>query len=177
MKEGLSEELLALFLPKGILDSNTTSCQSFDIYLGVNGRNFQRQYKNKLSGYHEWNQKEHAESYVGYSKNIGYYLSIDETALANGELYTILTNKAKKGKKGSIVGVFEGIQADSIIKLIKNKFTEEQRRMVKEVTLDMANSMNLIVEKCFPNAVLVVDRFHVQKLVCNAVQERRIHHR
>ncbi len=143
----------------------------------MNGRNFQRQYKNTLSGYNEWNQKEHAESYVVYPKNIGYYLSIDETALSNGELYTIVTNKAKKGKKGSIVGIFEGTQAGNIIKLIKEKFTEQQRRMVKEVTLDMANSMNLIVEKCFPKAIRVVDRFHVQKLACDGVQERRIHHR
>ena len=145
--------------------------------MGVNGRNFQRQYKNSLSGYHQWTQKEHAESYVVYPKNIGYCLSIDETALSNGELYTIITNKAKKGKKGSIVGIFEGTQAAEIIKLIKENLTEEQCRMVKEVTLDMANSMNLIVEKCFPKAIRVVDRFHVQKLACDAVQQLRIDHR
>jgi len=148
-----------------------------EIYLGVNGRNFQRQYKNKLSGYHQWNQLEHAEKYVVYPKNIGYCLSLDETAVTNGELYTILTNKAKKGRKGSIVAIFEGTQAGNIIKLIKDNFTEEQRRMVKEVTLDMANSMNLIVEKCFPKATRVIDRFHVQKLACDAVQERRIKYR
>jgi len=72
-------------------------------------------------------------------------LSLDETALSNGELYTILTNKVKKGKKGSIVGIFKGTQTESIIKVIKENFSDEQRRMVKEVTLDLANSMNLIV--------------------------------
>jgi len=30
---------------------------------------------------------------------------------------------------------------------------------VKQVTLDMAGSMNLIVEECFPRAVWVIDRF------------------
>lgn len=148
-----------------------------EIYLGVNGRNFQRQYKNKLSDYKDWNQKEHAEDYLVYPKNIGYSLSIDETSVSNGELYTILTNKAKKGKKGSIVGIFNGTQAGSIVKIIKEKFSDEQRRMVKEVTLDMANSMNLIVEKCFPKATRVVDRFHVQKLSCDSVQQVRIDHR
>jgi hypothetical protein len=34
---------------------------------------------------------------------MGEYLSIDETSLSHGELYTILTNKKAKGKKGSIV--------------------------------------------------------------------------
>ena len=145
--------------------------------MGVNGRNFQRQYKNKLSNYRDWNQKEHAEDYLVYPKNIGYNLSIDETALSNGELYTILTNKAKKGKKRSIVGIFKGTQAGEIIKIIKENFSGSQRRMVKEVTLDMAGSINLIVQKCFPKATRVIDRFHVQKLACDAVQELRIKHR
>ncbi|SMO66762.1 Transposase [Saccharicrinis carchari] len=51
------------------------------------------------------------------------------------------------------------------------------RRMVKEVTLDMASSMNLIVKKCFPKATRVIDRFHVQRLACDVVQELRIKHR
>jgi hypothetical protein len=38
-----------------------------------------------------------------FPENIGKRLSIDETSLSNGELYTILTNKAAKGKKGAIV--------------------------------------------------------------------------
>ncbi|WP_417943180.1 ISL3 family transposase [Flavobacterium sp. RS13.1] len=36
-------------------------------------------------------------------RNIEYFLlSIDETSLSNGELYTILTNKSGKGRKGII---------------------------------------------------------------------------
>lgn len=97
--------------------------------------------------------------------------------MSNGELYTIITNKLKKGQKGSIVGIFKGTQSAEIIKLIKENITEQQRRMVKEVTLDMANNMNLIVRKCFPKATLVIDRFHVQKLACDAVQELRVKHR
>jgi len=41
----------------------------------------------------------------------------------------------------------------------------------------MAGSMNLIARKSFPKAVLVTDRFHVQKLALEAVQELRIKHR
>jgi hypothetical protein len=42
------------------------------------------------------------------AENIGKRLSIDETSLSNGELYTILTNKAAKGKKGTIVAMIAG---------------------------------------------------------------------
>lgn len=49
--------------------------------------------------------------------------------------------------------------------------------MVKEVTMDLSNSMNLIVHCCFPKANRMIDRFHVQKLACDALQEMRIAHR
>ncbi|MCG8820944.1 transposase [Tenacibaculum finnmarkense] len=43
-----------------------------------------------------------------------------------------------------------------------------------EVTVDMAGAMNLIAKKCFPKTEIVTDRFHVQKLASEAVQEVRI---
>ncbi len=50
----------------------------------------------------------------------------------------------------------------------------EKLMEVKEVTLDMANSMNWIVTECFMNAEKIIDRFHVQQLVSDALQEMRI---
>lgn len=41
----------------------------------------------------------------------------------------------------------------------------------------MANSMKLIAKKCFPKAIQVTDRFHVQKLALEALQEIRIKYR
>jgi len=41
----------------------------------------------------------------------------------------------------------------------------------------MAGNMGLIVKKSFPNASLVIDRFHVQKLALEALQDIRIKHR
>ncbi|WP_302847795.1 hypothetical protein [Polaribacter sp. KT25b] len=38
-----------------------------------------------------------------FPENIGEYLSIDETAFSNGDLYTIVTNKKAKGKKGALI--------------------------------------------------------------------------
>jgi hypothetical protein len=54
-----------------------------------------------------------------FPENIG-NLSIDETSLSN-ELYTILTNKAAKGKKGSIVAMIAGTKAGQLL-LLSNKF-------------------------------------------------------
>ena len=104
-------------------------------------------------------------------------MSLDETALSNGELYTILTNKARKGKKGTIVGIFKGTQSKDIIDIIQKNISSQKRKIVREITLDMANNMNLIAKTCFLKADRVTDRFHVQKLVWEAVQDMRIKYR
>ncbi len=52
-----------------------------------------------------------------------------------------------------------------------------KRRKVREITLDMAPNMELIARRCFPVASLVTDRFHVQKLAVEALQEMRIAYR
>ena len=111
-----------------------------------------------------------------FPDNIGAQLSIDETSLSNGELYTILTNKAGKGRKGTIVAMVEGTGSYQIIEVIE-RIPKKLRATVKEITLDMAGSMSKVVVKCFPNATKVIDRFHVQKLAYDAVQEIRIAHR
>lgn len=111
-----------------------------------------------------------------FPENISPRLSIDETSLSNGELYTIITNKASKGRKGTIVAMIKGTQTEQITEVLY-KIPEGLRRRVEEVTLDMAANMVSAVKRCFQYAHLVTDRFHVQKLAYDAVQEIRIKHR
>ncbi|MBS7233906.1 transposase [Flavobacterium psychroterrae] len=54
------------------------------------------------------------------------------------------------------------------------KIPLKQRNLVKEITLDMAENMGLIAKRCFTNATRATDRFHVQKLASEALQEIRI---
>lgn len=142
----------------------------------MDGKQLQSHYKDHLSDFNNWDQKEHAEEYILYPKNIGYHLCIDETALSKGDLYTILINRDKRGRKGSIVAVVRGTKAEEIIAVL-TKMPQELRNQVKEITLDMAASMQKIAKTCFPRAMQVIDRFHVQKLVYEAVQELRITYR
>lgn len=152
------------------------SSKSLEKHYYIDGDLLGQQYKEFLSDYSEWEQKEHAQKWMLFPENLGKHLSIDETSLSNGELYTILTNKAAKGKKGVLVAMIQGTQSEKVISII-NKIPLESRYLVEEVTLDMASSMNKIVKKCFPKASLVIDRFHVQKLAFEALQEMRIKHR
>lgn len=111
-----------------------------------------------------------------FEKNIGPSLSIDETAFSSGELYTIVTNKAAKGRKGSIVAMIKGVQADYLSSILL-RLPKRKRQLVTEVTIDMSASLNSTIKRCFPNAHRVIDRFHVQQLAFDAVQEIRIKYR
>jgi len=146
------------------------------IYSHVDGEQLGRQYKERLSDFGEWDARVHAQDWLVFPENTGEYLSIDETSLSQGELYTIVTNKAAKGGKGAIVAIVSGTQSDDVIQALE-RIPEDVRAKVKEATLDMADSMRKIVTSCFPKATRVIDRFHVQKLAYDALQEMRIAHR
>jgi transposase len=135
-----------------------------------------RHYRDFQSGFKDWNQRGHAKKWLLYPENLGSQLSIDETSLSRGELYRILTNKAAKGGQGSIVAIVAGSKAETVIEIIR-KIPESQRKKVTEITLDMAGSMEMIAKRCFPRAIRVTDRFHVQRLAIEALQELRIKHR
>ncbi len=66
---------------------------------GVDGRKFQRQYKNKISRFKTWGAKSHAEHWLIFPENISEEISIDEVALSGGELYTVVTSNKLKAKK------------------------------------------------------------------------------
>jgi len=116
---------------------------------------------------------EHAEDWLLFPENIGEKLSIDEVAVSNGELYTIVTNKAAHGKKKALIAIVSGTKASEVSQVLAGIATEK-RNVVKEVTLDMSPAMDAIVRNSFSSADLVTDRFHVQQLVSGAVQEIRI---
>jgi transposase len=129
-----------------------------------------------MSDYEDWKEAVHADKWLVFPENMGKNISIDEVALSQGELYTVVTNKSAKGRKGSIIAVIEGTKADTVIEHLR-KIPYSKRKKAEEISLDMANSMKSISTYCFTKATQVTDRFHVQKLYSEAVQEIRIKYR
>ena len=158
------------------MDNHPISSRSLEKHYFIDGDQLGQQYKDHLSDYHQWEQKEHAQEWMIFPDNVGEQLSIDETSLSNGELYTIVTNKAAKGRKGVLVAMIKGTKSETVIEKLLH-IPERLRKRVVEITLDMAGSMRQIVKRCFPKAIRVIDRFHVQKLTYDALQEMRIAHR
>lgn len=136
------------------------------------GSTLQKQYKNYLSDFREWEQGLMSDTLI-YPENFGPRMSIDETSLQNGDLYTIVTNKDAKGKKGILAALIKGTKASVVTEALRT-VPVGIRMKVEEITLDLANSMDWICRECFLSAVLTADRFHFQKVVSEGVQEIRI---
>ena len=111
-----------------------------------------------------------------YPKNIGPSLAIDETALSCGELYTIVTNKAGRGGRGTLVAMIRGTKSEEVIDVLK-KIPGRLRDVVSEITLDLSPTMMKIARQVFPKAMMTNDRFHVQRLFYEAIDDLRILYR
>ena len=141
----------------------------------MDGDNLRYQYKEYISDFRTW-EDNHPYPYILYKKNVGSYLSIDETCLSQGELYTIVTNKDGHGKQGTLVAMIQGTKSEDVISALE-KLPRSLRLKVKEITLDLSPTMRLIAKKSFPRATLVADRFHVQRLMNEAISDLRIDYR
>ena len=149
------------------------SCKTIGTLYGVDGEKFERWYRDHLSGYNNWEQLPHAGEWILFEKNIGAYVGLDEVCLSRGELYTVLINKEKKGGKGSIIAIIKGTRTEDVCRVLL-QMPRRRRFQVREITLDMASNMAKIAATCFPVARQVIDRFHVQQLAFEALQDMRI---
>ena len=124
------------------------TCRTLEEFYHIDGHTFEKQYKEVLSGYREWNQFSHAEEWLLFPENMGERLAIDESSLSNGELYTFVTNRDARTRKGSLVAVVAGTKSEDVIAVLE-RIDEDKLNQVKEVTLDLSDSMRRIIINVF----------------------------
>ena len=66
-----------------------------------------------------------------------------------------------------------GVASDTVSAILK-MVPVEQRRKVETVTTDLSSAMMLTARRVFHKAKLVNDRFHVQQLMSEAIDQMRI---
>ena len=144
------------------MDTYPVTAQCVGRFFRTDGKYLSRSYKEHLSGYDDWVQKEHAGEWVLLEQNMGERLSIDETMLHHG-LFTFLSNKDGHCKKGTLIAAVRGTTVADVTRQL-DKIPLKSRKKVKEVTMDFSDSMMGIVKKEFPQAEMVIDLFHVMQL-------------
>lgn len=68
------------------------TCRTLEAFYHIDGHTFEKQYKEVLSGFCQWEQLEHADERLLFPYYVGPRLSIDESSLSNGEMYTFVIN-------------------------------------------------------------------------------------
>jgi transposase len=98
-------------------------------------------------------------------------LSLDEFSRRKGKgnLATILTDL----DKSSLLEVIDSHKSDDIIKALK-RIPLAIREQVEEVCVDMWGGFPKVIKEVFPNAKIVIDRFHVQKLINKNLNKIRL---
>ena len=75
-----------------------------------------------------------------------------------------------------MIAMIKGTDAETVISVLE-KIGLNKRKTVREVTLDLSPTMKKIARRVFPNAYLTNDRFHVQRLFYDAIDDLRITYR
>lgn len=158
------------------MDTCPITARSLQRPYHIKGDEFERAYKEHLSDFKTWKHRGHARQWLVFPRNIGPNLSIDETAFSNGDLYTIVSNKDAHCRKGCLVAIVRGTKVEDVVAALK-QIHWYLRSKVREVTMDFSEGMHSIVEQCFPYTEKTLDRFHMQQLVTDAMQELRVVHR
>ena len=154
------------------MDTFPIPARSLERYFKINGRTLEKNYKEHLSGFREWEQADHASDWILLPENMGENLSIDES-MHQKDLFTFISNKDGHGKKGTLIAVVRGTKASEVVKVLM-QIPEDKRIAVKEVTMDYSDSMHAIVEVAFPKADITIDVFHVIKNQCDCLDEMRM---
>ena len=139
----------------------------------INSNTFAKRYKDTLSDFESWEQKEHASEWILLQQNIGTDHGIDETSL-QGELYTIIHNKDAHGRKGAIVAVVKGTNTADVVRVLM-QLPADKREQVMSVTMDLSDCMRAIAKEAFPEATVIRDCFHVIRRCSEACEEIRLH--
>lgn len=155
------------------MDTSPITARSLQKPYHIKADEFGRAYKDHLSDFRSWKHILHAREWLIFPRNIGPNLSIDETALSNGDLYTIVSNKDAHGGKGALVAIVSGTKVEDVVAALM-RIHWYLRCKVREVTMDFSEGMHQIVLQSFPYATITLDRFHMQQLATDPMQELRL---
>ncbi|KUE93439.1 transposase [Streptococcus equinus] len=96
-------------------------------------------------------------------------LSIDEFSYQKGKLAFIAQDFETK----KIITILEN-RTQTTIRNHFFRYSKEARNSVKVVTVDMSGSYIPMIPKLFPNAKIVIDRFHIVQHMSRALNQTRI---
>ncbi len=98
-------------------------------------------------------------------------LSIDEISKRKGynQYVTVISDL----ENHCLIEVIDSHKAEEIIEMLKGLWTEEERAIAEEVSIDMWVGFAKVIKEVFPNAKTVYNRFHIMKKVIDELDKIR----
>ena len=107
-----------------------------------------------------------------YKNNLPKVLSFDEFKSvkgANGKMSFIMVN----GENGKVIDVIQDRKLMSLLKYF-SYYSRKARYMVKYIVIDMYSPYITLIQKMFPNAKIIIDKFHLTQLISRSLNKTRI---
>ena len=77
------------------------------------------------------------------------------------------------GKNGKIIDVVEDRKLNNLMRYF-SRYSRESRLNVKTIVIDMYTPYISLIKTMFPNALIVIDKFHLIELITRALNKTRI---
>jgi fermentation-respiration switch protein FrsA (DUF1100 family) len=106
------------------METSPVTCRTLEEFYHIDGHTFEKQYKEVLSGYRNWEQLSHAGEWMLFPENMGPYLAIDETSLS----------RLKQGKTTEdIPAILQGIFRPSAQPYLISWMQYDPREVIRQV--------------------------------------------
>ena len=97
-------------------------------------------------------------------------IGVDEISYSKGHKYATIVYDLDKAR---VVWVGKGKGSGTIDQFFNQMLSDYQKRKIKWATCDMSRAYITAIESHCPNAILILDRFHIVKTLNDAVDEVR----
>ena len=107
-----------------------------------------------------------------YKHTLPHVLSFDEfksVKSADGAMSFQVCN----GKNGKIIDIVENRKLNNLMKYF-SRYSRESRMNVKVIVIDMYTPYISLIKTMFPNALIVIDKFHLIELISRSLNKTRI---
>ncbi len=98
------------------------------------------------------------------------HLSLDEKSFQKGHHYASVLSEPMSGK---VLEVVEHRTLEACQTLLDRALSEEERKQVKTLSIDMWEAFLSVAKEKLPNAEIVHDRFHLIKYLNEAIDKVR----
>lgn len=113
---------------------------------------------------------EQAKQYKPHYLWLPKHLSMDEFKYAKGKMAFEYID----AKKGDIIDILPGRDSRTVQDHFLSRFGLKARKKVETITIDMNASYVSFIPGLFPNAKIIIDRFHIVQLINRSMNKTRI---